>query len=99
MVDWIKWLVRTAASFLLGSLGVIFVITAITTDNSRVGPLLLGSVMLAGAWFSWPKRPNAWRGDPPTPRQIAYAQDLGISIPPGITKGELSDLISQARGD
>ncbi|MDX1813546.1 MAG: hypothetical protein R3319_02040 [Candidatus Bathyarchaeia archaeon] len=30
----------------------------------------------------------------PTERQVAYAKDLGIKIPPEITKNELSDLIS-----
>ncbi|MDN3523081.1 hypothetical protein [Halomonas ramblicola] len=32
--------------------------------------------------------------DPPTERQIAYAKDLRIRIPPDATKAELSDLIS-----
>jgi hypothetical protein len=32
--------------------------------------------------------------DPPTDRQLEYAKDLGISIPPDATKDDLSDLIS-----
>jgi hypothetical protein len=32
--------------------------------------------------------------DPPTERQISYANDLGITIPRDATKDELSDLIS-----
>lgn len=32
--------------------------------------------------------------EPPTERQIEYARDLGISIPPNATKDDLSDLIS-----
>lgn len=31
--------------------------------------------------------------DPPTEKQLAYAKDLGISIPPGATKEEVSDLL------
>ena len=31
--------------------------------------------------------------EPPTDRQLAYARDLGISIPADVTKQELSDLI------
>lgn len=32
--------------------------------------------------------------EPPTERQLKYAKDLGISIPPNTTKNDLSDLIS-----
>ena len=32
--------------------------------------------------------------EPPTDRQVAYAKDIGVKIPSGITKSELSDLIS-----
>lgn len=37
-----------------------------------------------------------WRDDPATDRQREFAQDLGISIPPDSTKGEASDLITEA---
>lgn len=33
--------------------------------------------------------------EPPTDRQLAYARDLGISIPADVTKPELSDLIDE----
>ena len=39
-----------------------------------------------------------WRGDEPSQKQREYADDLGILIPPGCTKGELSDLISEVTG-
>lgn len=42
-------------------------------------------------------RSNEWRDDPPTERQINYANHLGIDYPEFITKGELSDLIDQAK--
>jgi hypothetical protein len=51
----------------------------------------------AGAFFTWPRMPNAWRRDPPTARQLEYAADLGIKVLPGMTKGRLSDLISLAK--
>jgi len=35
--------------------------------------------------------------NPPTEKQIAYAQHLGIKIPKGATKWELSDLIDEAK--
>lgn len=37
--------------------------------------------------------------DEPTPRQIAFAQHLGIDIPPGVRKWDLSDLIDKALAD
>jgi hypothetical protein len=32
-------------------------------------------------------------------RQIEYADHLGIAIPAGVTKGQLSDMISEAKGE
>jgi len=37
--------------------------------------------------------------DPPTENQLSYAQSLGIAIPAGVTREELSDLISQRTDD
>lgn len=54
--------------------------------------------VIAAVALSWPRIPNAWRADPPTDRQLAYAEKLGLLVPPGITKGQLSDMISQATG-
>lgn len=51
----------------------------------------------AAAVLSWPRIPDAWRRDPPTEKQLAYAQALGIQVPDGISKGRLSDLISLAK--
>lgn len=38
-----------------------------------------------------------WRTDAPSDKQIAYAENLGIRIPAGITKGRLSDMIEAAK--
>jgi hypothetical protein len=38
---------------------------------------------------------NDWRDDPASEKQKSFARDLGIRFPAGITKGELSDLISE----
>lgn len=54
-------------------------------------------VVLAGGVLSWPRMPGSWRGEPPSDKQIAYAQNLGIRIPDGITKGRLSDMIEAAK--
>jgi hypothetical protein len=37
-------------------------------------------------------------GDPPSQAQIKYAEDLGISIPDGCTKKQLSELIKSKAG-
>jgi hypothetical protein len=39
---------------------------------------------------------DVWRNDPATDRQKRFADELGIKYPENVTKGELSDLISQA---
>lgn len=71
-----------------------------TTDKKNFG-MGLGIAALFGmaGLFTWPRRPNAWRREPPTERQISYARDLGIRIPRGISKGELSDLITEAKAN
>ena len=97
MILWAKFLVRAVAAFFLGGVGAATLVSSVWAAEG--GWLLpsIGGVMLVAGWLSWPKRPNAWRRDPPTERQIAYALDLGIPIPAGVSKGELSDMISQAK--
>jgi hypothetical protein len=43
------------------------------------------------------ERDAPWRREPATPRQLAYLDRLGIDAPDPVTRGEASDLISQAR--
>ena len=40
---------------------------------------------------------ESWRDDPATERQRAFAKELGVKIPSGATKGEASDIISEAK--
>jgi hypothetical protein len=56
-------------------------------------------LVLAAAVLSWPRVPKAWRSDPPTDKQLEYAVKLGIDIPDGCSKGQLSDMISAAKAD
>lgn len=94
MVRWMVYAARAFASLVLLTAAAVFLLMASTGQHvaSMIG---IAVAFAAVAFFSWPKSPNAWRRDPPTQRQIAYAMDLGIPIPPGISKGDLSDLISQ----
>jgi hypothetical protein len=56
------------------------------------------ALAIAASVLSWPRIPKAWRADPPTDRQLAYAEQLGLVVPEGVSKGQLSDMISQATG-
>ena len=97
MAAWIVWAARGAACFFFGGIGLVLGISSLASGSPGWGALIFSMMFIASAALAWPRRPNAWRSDPPTDRQIAFAQDLGIQIPPGISKGDLSDLISQAK--
>lgn len=97
MIDWLRFSVRAAAAIFVAFLGISFLFASVLSPEKRLVTAAIGGVMLIGGWFSWPRRPNSWRHDPPTDRQIAYAMRLGIDLPDGLTKGQVSDLIDQAR--
>ena len=56
------------------------------------------SVVAIAAYLSMPRRPNAWRSDRPTAKQLAYARDLGIRVARNATKGDVSDAITAVTG-
>ncbi len=97
MVEWLRYAVRVAAAFLLGMCCLVSAVTAFSGEKSRVPIAVTAAVFGVGCLATWPRRPNAWRRDHPTERQVAYATDLGIRVRRGMSKGELSDLISQAK--
>jgi hypothetical protein len=98
MVQWIIYGVRAAAAFIVSAIGLILLVSVLASNNRTAWTIGVSLAMTAGGLLAWPRRPNAWRRDPPTDRQIAYATDLGIDIPPWVSKGELSDLISRGVG-
>jgi hypothetical protein len=98
MMSWIIWLVRVAAAFLLVSLAVVLLIGATGSPDSRALFLGMAAVFGIAGVAAWPRVPNAWRKDPPTPKQLAYAERLGLDVPARISKGELSDMISSVTG-
>lgn len=98
MVPWLIWAARAAAAVVVGGVGLVMLMAAIASDQRSAWTIGLPLAIVGAAALAWPRRPNAWRRDPPTDRQIAYAHNLGIDIPEGVSKGELSDLISQATG-
>lgn len=97
MIAWLLWAARAAGSFVVCGCGIVLLGTAAVIPERNLWLMGTAAVLTLAGFLAWPKRPNAWRKDPPTERQIAYARDLGIPIPPGISKGELSDMISQVR--
>jgi hypothetical protein len=61
-----------------------------TSGKVGLGPL---------SWYFGGSRrtKDAWRDDPATERQKSFADALGIQYPENVTKGELSDMISEVR--
>lgn len=96
MRSWAIWLVRFAAALVMFVTGIALAVVLLFQYN----PVLpwMSVLFVFGGFFSFPKLPNAWRRDPPSQRQIAYAMKLGIDVPDGVSKGELSDMISSVTG-
>jgi hypothetical protein len=97
VVEWLKYAVRIVAAVILVCFAAVMLVLAIADPKIRTFGACSAVVFGLAGLFTWPRRPNSWRRDPPTDRQIAYARDLGITIPSGISRGELSDLISEAK--
>lgn len=95
-MDPFTWAARAAGSAFVGLFAVSMLIAATTGDGPAIW-LTLAIPSAIGSWFLWPKR-KSWRHDAPSDRQLRYAADLGIRVRKGATKGEVSDLISQATG-
>ena len=97
MVTWAIWLVRSAAAwFMLATAAVLLIFLTTTTDKALIGGM--AALFALAGYFSLPRIPNAWKRDPPTSKQIAYAEKLGIQVVPGMSKGDVSELISQVVG-
>lgn len=97
MVQSLVYLARLFAALVLIAVSVVIASVGLATPKSLAASLVMAAVFGIAGLFTWPRRANAWRNDRPTDRQVAFARDLGIQIPKGISKGDLSDLISQAK--
>ena len=96
MLSWLIWGVRSAAAGVMFLFGVACLVMAVMRRDATLA--VLAVLFLFGGGFSFPKIPNAWRRERPSQKQIAYAEKLGIDVPPSISKGELSDMISSVVG-
>lgn len=97
MKEWFIWIVKLVASWFMLLTSLVLVIFLFTTEDKAVTGGLAAMFGLAG-YVTLPRMPNAWKRDPPSAKQLAYAEKLGIPIAPGMTKGEVSSLISQVTG-
>jgi len=97
MISGLIYVVRAVAAFVIGAVGLILLAAVLFSKDRSAWQIGVSSVFVLAGFLAWPRRAGAWRHDPPTEKQLAFARDLGIVIPKGTTKGELSELISQAK--
>ena len=102
ILDAVRYIIRAVGLAIFGILS-IQILAMPLLGNEKKDSLgmfapLCGVWLLATVVLSWPRLPDAWRKDPPTQRQFEYAASLEIFVPHGVSKGQLSDLISQATG-
>lgn len=93
----VVYFVRAGGLFLaIGTAAVLGCMAPFSTKN-WIAATAASALVVASGVLSWPRWPGSWRADAPSDKQLAYAQNLGISIPAGITKGRLSDMIEAAK--
>ena len=71
--------------------------------ETRAGGIIMALIGLTLTWvgrkFTRTKQDDDdWRSGPATNKQKTFARDLGIQFPANITKGDLSDRISEVTG-
>ena len=98
LLTWTRYAVRASGLALVVLLAAILGVMAVASQQRALLSAVACGWVTAAAVLSWPRLPNSWRRDPPSDKQIEYAASLGIRVPAGISKGELSDMISAAAG-
>ena len=96
LLSWTRYGVRASGLALVVLLAAILGVTAVASKQRAILSAVACGWVTAAAVLSWPRLPNSWRRDPPSDKQLEYAGSLGIQFPPGISKGDLSDMISAA---
>jgi hypothetical protein len=88
-------------TFVLG-MGLSLVAAAGFSMGDRPLAIVVGfiSLLLIVIGLKWIRggRKMSWRDDPASYRQKSFADELGISYGKHVTKGELSDMISEVKG-
>ena len=68
-------------------------------NGNRLLGLGVGSLCCLIGYKVWPPSSReTWRNDPATAKQRSFADDLGIRYPKNISKGDLSDLVTEEAG-
>jgi len=102
ILDAVRYIIRAGGLAIFGIFSILILAMPLFGNEKKdiLGMFapLCGVWLLATVVLSWPRLPDAWRKDPPTQRQLEYAASLEIFVPHGISKGQLSDMISQATG-
>jgi membrane protein implicated in regulation of membrane protease activity len=93
-----RYAVRAGGLALVAGVSVFLLFASLFGQKPSLLVAASSALAIAASVLSWPRMPKAWRADPPTDRQLAYAQQLGLVVPEGVSKGQLSDMISQATG-
>ena len=96
MKTWAIFGIRTTAAAIMLLSGATMLVFVLFKFSGVVAALSV--LWLVGGALSFPRMPNAWRRDPPSQKQVAYASKLGIDVPPDVTKGELSEMITSVVG-
>lgn len=95
MLAQLVYLIRAAFAACFLVFGLILILNSLASPKKTAYSMGVPVVIAVGGALAWPRRPNAWRRDKPTEKQLAYAKALGIPLRPGLSKGEVSDLISE----
>lgn len=98
MVGWVVSIVRVSVGLAFGITGFFVSVIGLVDRPVNAVVAVIGVGMILGGVLLWPRSKDRWRKDPPTQKQLAYAASLGIAIPNGASKGQVSDLISQVTG-
>ena len=104
-------LLRLVIGVPLMALGLILLfgglLMALVGPDTRAGGIIMGLIGLTLVWVGrkftgTTPRTNPddehWRSGPATNKQKTFARELGIEFPANISKGDLSDLISEETG-
>lgn len=100
MVAVLVYIVRATVCVVVVAVGLLLLLQNLVGNGRESwGQLLFYAVYTFLGTRLWPRLPGAWRRDPPTKQQLGLARAFRIVVPDGVTRGELSDLLRQAKAD